>query len=121
MLDADDLRAAAQSLRHLLAAVEAGEVEASVAQRDHLAGAAGVLEHLVDRWAVRQPEVRLGRPQVLGEDVVRRVVDEQRAGRCLRAIAAGLSADGVPTARGGAASASSVQSVLRSQAAAALG
>ncbi len=70
----------------------------------------------------RAAGVRLGGPQLVPSGVVRRVVDEQRAGRSLRAIAAGLSADGVPTARGGAAwSASSVQSVLRSQAAAALG
>ena len=65
--------------------------------------------------------VRLGRPSVLPAPVVRRIVDEQRTGRSLRAIAAGLTADGVPTARGGAAwSSSSVQSVLRSQDAAAL-
>lgn len=76
-----------------------------------------------DALAVKRAQgVRLGRPQVLADDVVRRVVDEQRAGRSLRAIAAGLTADGVPTARGGAAwSSSSVQSVLRSQVAAALG
>jgi DNA invertase Pin-like site-specific DNA recombinase len=69
----------------------------------------------------RAKGVRLGRPQVLPLDVVRRVVVEQQAGRSLRVIAAGLTEDGVPTARGGAAwSSSSVQSVLRSQAVASL-
>lgn len=66
--------------------------------------------------AKRAQGVRLGRPSVLPVTVVRRVVDEQRGGRSLRAIAAGLTADGVPTARGGGAwASSSVQSLLRSQ------
>ncbi len=69
----------------------------------------------------RAAGVRLGGPQLVPPAIVRRVVDEQRAGRSLRAIAAGLTADEVPTARGGAAwSSSSVQAVLRSQSAAAL-
>lgn len=68
----------------------------------------------------RAQGVRLGRPQVLPAGVVERIVREQRAGRSLGAIAAGLEHDGVPTARGGAWSRASVQSVLRSQAAAAV-
>ncbi len=69
----------------------------------------------------RAQGVRLGRPSVLPAAVVVRIVDEHHAGRSLRAIAAGLTANGVPTARGGATwSSSSVQSVLRSQDAAAL-
>lgn len=61
--------------------------------------------------------VRLGRPQVLPEDVVARIVSESSNGMSLRRIAFGLTADEVPTARGGSAwSASSVQAVLRSQA-----
>ena len=45
--------------------------------------------------------VRLGRPADVPADVVARVVAERRAGRSLVAIAQGLDADGVPTARGG--------------------
>jgi DNA invertase Pin-like site-specific DNA recombinase len=66
----------------------------------------------------RAQGVRLGRPQTLGQDVVARVVAERAEGHTLRAIAAALTADRVPTARGGAAwSSSSVQAVLASQAA----
>lgn len=66
--------------------------------------------------------VRLGRPQSLPMAVVGRIVGERRAGRPMRAIARGLTTDGVPTARGGVVwQVSAVQSVLRSQAAAQLG
>jgi DNA invertase Pin-like site-specific DNA recombinase len=66
--------------------------------------------------AKRNEGVRLGRPPVLPVDVVRRVVAERKAGRSLRVIAAGLSADGVSTARGGPVwQVSAVQSVLSSQ------
>lgn len=62
--------------------------------------------------------VRLGRPQVLPADVVARIVAEKAAGRSLRAIGAGLEADGVATARGGSTwHASAVRAVLASQAA----
>ncbi len=65
--------------------------------------------------------VRLGRPPVLPADVVRRVVDEREAGRSWQVIADGLTADGVPTARGGASwTFSSARAVHRSQAAAVL-
>ncbi|TCK25431.1 recombinase family protein [Pseudonocardia endophytica] len=66
--------------------------------------------------AKRAAGVRLGRPSVLGDDVVARVVRERADGRKLREIADGLTADGVPTARGGSTwSTSSVQAVLAGQ------
>jgi DNA invertase Pin-like site-specific DNA recombinase len=71
--------------------------------------------------AKRAGGVRLGRPSVLPLDVVRRIVDERSAGRGLRVIAEGLTADGIPTARGKAEwSTSSVQAVLAGQDAAKL-
>jgi DNA invertase Pin-like site-specific DNA recombinase len=45
--------------------------------------------------------VRLGRPRTMGDDVLHRIVAERAAGRSLTAIADGLTADGVPTVRGG--------------------
>jgi len=72
--------------------------------------------------AKRAAGVRLGRPQALPDDVVARIVAERGEGRTLTAIGAGLEADGVPTARGGAAwHASTVRAVLGSQAAKRLG
>jgi len=60
--------------------------------------------------------VRLGRPSVLPTAVVRRIVQERAAGRSLPAIAAGLEADGVATARGGGRwHPSSVRAVLLGQ------
>ena len=60
--------------------------------------------------------VRLGRPQVLPDSVVQRVIAERSAGRSLPAIAAGLEADGIGTARGGARwYPSTVKAVLESQ------
>ena len=60
--------------------------------------------------------VRLGRPSQLRPEIVERIVGERAAGRRLRAIAEGLTADAVPTARGGAAwSTSTVQAVLNGQ------
>jgi DNA invertase Pin-like site-specific DNA recombinase len=64
--------------------------------------------------AVRQG-VRMGRPAVLDEDVVGRIVTEYRKGKgmSLSAIARQLNDDGVPTAMGGAKwHASTVRSVL---------
>lgn len=53
--------------------------------------------------AVKRSEgVRLGRPRALPSAVVERVVRERKAGRSLRAVAADLNAEGVPTAQGGA-------------------
>jgi DNA invertase Pin-like site-specific DNA recombinase len=73
-----------------------------------------------DALAVKRAQgVRLGRPQTLPLDVVRRIVDEHRAGASLRTIAAGLERDAVPTARGGTRwHASTIRDVLGSQAAA---
>ena len=46
--------------------------------------------------------VRLGRPRVMAESLRARIVAEREEGRTLAAIAEGLNADAVPTARGGA-------------------
>lgn len=71
--------------------------------------------------AKRAAGVRLGRPSVLPTAVVQRIVGERAAGRKLREIADGLTADAVPTARGGVGwSTSSVQAVLAGQDAARL-
>ncbi len=67
--------------------------------------------------ARRAAGVRLGRPARLGQDTVDRIVELRAAGLSLRGICAALQAAGVPTAGGGAWSPSSVQGVLRSQAA----
>ncbi len=66
--------------------------------------------------AIKRAEgVRLGRPRVLAAEVVARVVREREAGRSLRAIAAALDAEGVPTAQGGVRwYASTVRAVLAS-------
>jgi DNA invertase Pin-like site-specific DNA recombinase len=50
----------------------------------------------------RRDGVRLGRPPVVGPVIRARVVSERAAGRTFRAIAAQLTADGIPTAHGGA-------------------
>lgn len=66
--------------------------------------------------ARRAAGVRLGRPADVPPDIVARVVAERRAGRSLLAIARGLDADGVPTARGGARwYATTVAKLLQSQ------
>ena len=52
-------------------------------------------------------------------EVLDRVAAERAGGKSLRGIAAGLSADGVPTARGGSWHASTVAALLRSPALAA--
>lgn len=44
---------------------------------------------------------RLGRPRVIGDEVVARVAQERSQGRTLQAIADGLNGDGVPNAQGG--------------------
>jgi DNA invertase Pin-like site-specific DNA recombinase len=65
--------------------------------------------------------VRLGRPSNLSPDVIERIVAERDSGSSLRAIAAGLSRDGVATAQGGRAwYASTVRKVLASEPALAL-
>ena len=71
--------------------------------------------------AKRAAGVRLGRPSVLPREVIERIVTQRREGQSMRMIAEGLTADGVPTARGGTAwKVSSVQAALKSQDAAAL-
>jgi len=66
----------------------------------------------------RAAGVRLGGPQMVPAPIVARIVGGRRAGCTVRGIAAGLTAEGVPTARGGTVwASSSVQAVLRSQAA----
>jgi DNA invertase Pin-like site-specific DNA recombinase len=63
----------------------------------------------------RTEGVHLGRAPVLPLEVVERVLAQRGAGLSIRAIATSLTADAIPTARGGAVwSSSSVQSVLQS-------
>lgn len=74
-----------------------------------------------DALAAKQAAgVRLGRPQSLPTDVVARIRDARAGGASLASIAATLTADGVPTAHGGAKwHPSTVRAVLGSQAASA--
>lgn len=51
----------------------------------------------------RAQEVRLGRPTVLPDQVLQRILAERQTGRALQAIADGLNRDGIPTAHGGSA------------------
>jgi len=46
--------------------------------------------------------VRLGRPRLITDEIVARMVAERESGKTLTAIADGLTADEVPTAQGGA-------------------
>lgn len=63
----------------------------------------------------RAEGVHVGRPRVLPDRIVARVVAERRNGATLAGIAEGLTEDGIPTARGGDRwSTSSVQGVLNS-------
>jgi DNA invertase Pin-like site-specific DNA recombinase len=65
--------------------------------------------------------VRLGRPSGLAREVVERIISARTDGYSLRRIAAGLSADGIPTAQGGANwHASTIKAVLEGQDAARL-
>lgn len=70
-----------------------------------------------DALAVKRAQgVRLGRPSVLPAPVVARIVAAGATGESLRTIGAALTADGVPTARGGATwHASTVRAVLAGQ------
>ncbi len=66
--------------------------------------------------AKRAQGVRLGRPSVLPSETVARIVRERAEGKGLRIIAEDLTAEGIPTARGGPTwSTSSVQAVLSGQ------
>lgn len=51
---------------------------------------------------LRSEGKRLGRPSTIPTEIVERIVAERAAGRTLVAIAEGLTADNVPTARGAA-------------------
>jgi DNA invertase Pin-like site-specific DNA recombinase len=72
--------------------------------------------------AVRKSQgVRLGRPPSVPRVVIERIIDARGGGDSLRTIAASLTADGVPTAQGGAKwHASTIKAVLGGQDAAAL-
>ncbi len=60
--------------------------------------------------------VRLGRPRLIPDDIVARIVTQRSAGMTLRAIADGLNTDAVPTAMGGRCwYVSTVQVVLRAE------
>ncbi len=64
----------------------------------------------------RSQGVRLGRPSTVPQEVIERISRERASGKSLRAIAAGLTSDGVPTAHGGKAwHASTVKSLLKGQ------
>jgi DNA invertase Pin-like site-specific DNA recombinase len=55
-----------------------------------------------DALAVKKAAgVRLGRPRVIADEIVARIVAERSSGKTLRAIVDGLNDDGVPTAMGG--------------------
>lgn len=70
--------------------------------------------------AKRAAGIRLGRPQSLPTDVVARIRDARAGGASLASIAGTLTAEGVPTAHGGAKwHPSTVRAVLGSQAASA--
>lgn len=61
-----------------------------------------ISERTREALAVKRAQgIKLGRPVVLPPAVIKRIHKEREAGRSLRAIAAGLTADNVPTARGG--------------------
>jgi DNA invertase Pin-like site-specific DNA recombinase len=69
----------------------------------------------------RREGTHVGRPRALPEAVVQRIILARERGATLRQIAEDLTADGIPTARGGSAwSTSSVQGVLGSLTAARL-
>ncbi len=63
---------------------------------------------------------QLGRPSALPDDVIVRIITARERGDSLRAIAAGLTADGVSTAKGGDWYACTIKSVLEGQDAARL-
>lgn len=67
--------------------------------------------------AIRRAQgVRLGRPSQLSAELVARIVRDHDAGASLRTIAAALTGEGIPTARGGAQwTHSTVQAVLLGQ------
>lgn len=89
--DLDTSTAAGRLVANVMAAVAQWEREA-IGERTKAALA-----------VKRSQGVRLGRPSGVSSEVRARIEAERAAGRSLRAIAAGLNADGVPTSQGGAA------------------
>ena len=95
----------------------AGKMQLSVSatfakyERDRIA------ERTREALAVKREQgIRLGRPPALPTEVVGRIVAERAAGASLRAIADGLTRDGIATAQGGQSwHASTVSKVLASQ------
>ncbi len=63
--------------------------------------------------AKRAAGVVLGRPRTLAEPVRARIHAEHASGRGLTAIAAGLTADGIPTAHGGRWHPATVRAIVR--------
>lgn len=126
LADGAALMQRAMAKRWSLVSCDTGDLDMSTPTGEALAGNMFVFSQLERRLigqrtaaalAVKKAQgVRLGRPQSLPDDVVRRILQERSEGRTMAAIAASLTADGVPTARGGSNwSTSSVQGVLKSQ------
>ncbi|MGI9609398.1 MAG: recombinase family protein, partial [Acidimicrobiia bacterium] len=64
---------------------------------------AGISERTKEALAeARAGGVRLGRPRAVPDEVVARIHSERDKGNTLAGIAAGLNADDIPTAHGGA-------------------
>jgi DNA invertase Pin-like site-specific DNA recombinase len=59
--------------------------------------------------------IRLGRPSTLPTEVVARIIAAKAGGASLRTIAASLTADAVPSARGGKWEAATIKRVLEGQ------
>ncbi|MGQ0632902.1 MAG: recombinase family protein [Sporichthyaceae bacterium] len=57
--------------------------------------------------------VKLGAQVQISDEIADRIVSEHQDGRSMRAIAATLTAEGIPTAKGGAWSHATVQAVIR--------
>lgn len=91
-------------------------VMAAVAEWEREVISARTRDGLAER---RAAGVRLGRPRQLPLEIVRRIVAERATGATLRGIAAGLTADGIPTAQGKTWGHGTIAAVLRSQDAAA--
>ena len=84
---------------------------AAVAQHERRLIGVRTREALAQR---RAEGVTLGRPVVMADEIRARIHSERAAGRSLRAIAAGLNDEGIPTAQGGNAwYASTVKAALR--------
>jgi transposase len=89
-------------------------VLASVERRKTPRGGRGIARH--DLLALMsEPWPQKGRPISVSREIRGRILNDRRRGASLRTIAAELTADGVPTARGGQRWwASTVRSVLES-------